>query len=207
MASWFFFSYARDDQDDYLDKFYKDLCQKIRLAKRLDPGDVGFLDQSNIQIGDKWNEKLAEALRTCKVMVSICSPNYFARPYCGKEFKVCLDRQASKSGTATAMFSVIWGMPAESVHPAMRKFQYNHGSLPKIYAKEGLWYMMDLTRHSDDYKEFVHRLAQAIVKAGTAHPLPELKILRSMDQVPNAFAKNSPRFRNETRLAPPPSAS
>jgi FxsC-like protein len=190
MASWFFFSYARDDQNDSLDKFYADLCQKIRLATRLNADEVGFLDQSDIKLGDKWNEKLAEALRTCKVMVSICSPNYFARPYCGKEFQVCFDRQASLAKTSTAMFSVIWGMPDASVHRTMKRFQYTHRSLPPIYRKEGLQYMMDLTRHSDDYKEFVTRLAQAIVRAGTQHPLPELKNLKSMDQVRNAFARN-----------------
>src|SRR6185295_7854399 len=199
MASWFFLSYARDDQSDYLDKFYSDLCEKVRLSIRLNPDEVGFLDRNDIQLADKWDGKLAEALRTCKVLVSVCSPNYFAKEYCGKEFQVCLERQEQlAAGTSTAMFCVIWGMPANSVHPTMEKFQYNHSSLPAIYAKEGLSYMMDLSRHSDDYKDVVHRLARAIVDAGTKHPLPELATLKSIRNVRNAFKKSDG---NEDSLA------
>ncbi|HZI49477.1 MAG TPA: FxsC protein [Pyrinomonadaceae bacterium] len=189
MASWFFFSYAREDQDDYLIKFYTDLGKEIRLATQLDADEVGFLDQDSIELADRWTEKLSEALRTCKVMVSVCSPTYFGRPYCGKEFQVCLDRQASMRGPSTSMFSVIWGMPDTSVHPSMKKFQYTHRSLPPIYAKEGLRFMMKLAEYKDDYERFITRLAQAIVQAGTRHPLPNLETL-SLDSVPNAFATN-----------------
>src|SRR5713226_7549689 len=174
MACWFFFSYARDDNDSHLEKFYADLCKEIRLAKGLAQEDVGFLDQSNIGLGDVWSEKLREALRTCKVLVSICSPTYFDREYCGKEFQVCLRRQASSGKSSTALFSVIWGMPTGSVHASMKKFQYTHRSLPSIYAQEGLRYMMKLDRHKDDYEQFLTRLARAIVNVGNKHPLPEL---------------------------------
>src|SRR5437588_6624007 len=139
MSSWFFFSYARDDnKDGYLSTFYSDLCTEIHSVTNLSEEEVGYLDLANNQLGDDWSERLKDALRTCKVLVSVCSPNYFNREYCGKEFQVCLDRQASRKKTSTAMFSVIWGMPDGSVHPSMKKFQYTHRDLPEIYSKEGL---------------------------------------------------------------------
>lgn len=189
MGSWFFFSYARDDQDSFLTKFYADLCTEIRLATKLAEDEVGFLDQNNIQIGDVWSAKLKDALRTCKVMVSICSPNYFDREYCGKEFQVCVGRQAKSAKSSTALFSVIWGMPTGSVHPSMKKFQYTHRSLPSIYAKEGLRYMMKLDRHKDDYEQFLTRFARAIVQVGSKHPLTELGTSPSFDDVVNPFGK------------------
>ena len=187
MASWFFFSYARDDQDDLLDKFYADLLKEISLVKAM--AAVGFLDQGDIRIGDQWAEKLTEELRTCKVFVSICTPNYFDRPYCGKEFQICLDRQASSKKTSTAMVSVIWGAPAGSVHPCMKKFQYTHKSLPAAYAKHGLRYIMKLGVHKDDYEQFITSLANAIVQVGTKYPLPVPPLLDPIEDVKNAFGK------------------
>ena len=187
MASWFFFSYARDDQDEYLDKFYADLLKEISLVKTT--AAVGFLDQGDIRIGDQWAEKLTEELRTCKVFVSICTPNYFDRPYCGKEFQICLDRLASSKKTSTAMVSVIWGDPSGSVHPSMKRFQYTHKSLPAKYAENGLRYLMKVGLYKDDYGQFITSLAKAIVHAGTNYPLPEPAALDPIGQVKNAFGK------------------
>jgi TIR domain-containing protein len=107
MASWFFFSYARDDHDELMEKFYLDLRKEIRLVETMAEHEVGFLDQRDLSLGDRWAEKLTEALRTCKVFVSVCTPTYFAREYCGKEFQICLDRQTRSKKTSTAMVSVI----------------------------------------------------------------------------------------------------
>jgi FxsC-like protein len=189
MTSWFFFSYARDDRDKDLDKFYADLCREITFVKKMERDRVGFFDQRDIQLSDQWKERLREALRTCRVFVSICTPNYFASEYCGKEFQICLDRQASSGNTSTAMVSVIWGDPKGSVHPAIKKFQYTHASLPDVYAKEGLRQMVRLGVHRDRYRKFVASLARAIVDLGKNYPLPEPAALDPIERVRNAFRK------------------
>jgi FxsC-like protein len=191
MASWVFFSYAREDKDEFLVKFYADLLKEISLVKTMAEDAIGFLDEGDIRIGDDWAGKLTEELRTCKVFLSICTPKYFEpkHKYCGKEFQICLDRQASSKKTSTAMVSVIWGEPAGSVHPRMKKFQYMHKSLPASYAEYGLRYIMKLGVFKDDYEQFITSLAKAIVDAGTKYPLPVPTALDPIERVKNAFGK------------------
>src|SRR2546422_523635 len=92
----FFFSYARKDHGPYLERFFKEL--KERVARKglfdEDQGEVSFRDIDNIEPGEDWGQELADALAKCLTMVSIYTPWYFARPYCGKEFRIFLDRQA-----------------------------------------------------------------------------------------------------------------
>src|SRR4051812_47156457 len=113
--AWFFFSYARQDWDDRLEKFYKRLAKEVGRAKQLSETDAGFYDQRSIEVGDVWDAKLRDALRTARVMVAICSPSYFTREYCGKELQVCIERVPA-GATSTAIIPVMWDRPAVSQH-------------------------------------------------------------------------------------------
>jgi|ERR1022692_698558 FxsC-like protein len=188
MGVWFFFSYARADRDDRLDRFYQRLCKEVGKAKQLSESEAGFFDQRSIEIGDIWDEKLREGLRTARVLVCMCSPSYFTREYCGKELQACIGR-VPKTAESTAIFPIVWDMPQRSQHPALNKYQYTHADLPSIYAREGLYYIMGPGKYADDYEEFVMRLARKIVETGEQRPLLTIGKLPAFDQIANPFAK------------------
>lgn len=185
MAKWFFFSYARADWDEHLETFFKDLAVEVRKKK---PNvEAGFLDQSNIELGEKWSESLKEALRSTRVFVSMCSPTYITRDYCGKELQVCLQRIPA-GNFATAFFPLLWESPSRSAHTVLEPFQSSHMDLPATYHEHGLRYLMRLSIHKDDYQKCLDSLAMKIVEAGERNPLVELPHLPAFESIPNAFA-------------------
>ncbi len=188
MSVWFFFSYARQDRDDRLDRFYQDLYKNVRLAKQLAEDEAAFFDQRSIEVGDVWTEKLRDGLRTARVLVSICSPTYLSRESCGKELQACLDRVPA-GAQSTAIFPIVWGMPAASAHSAFDRFQMTHDDLTRAYKDEGLYYIMGLKKHEDDYAQFVTKLARMIVEAGENRPLLEKASLAPFEQIRNPFVK------------------
>src|ERR1700680_2375090 len=70
---WFFFSYARDDSDEKLERFFKDLSDEVRIQKGLDAKAslIGFRDTRSIKTGDDWPTEMKQALQTSRVLVSI----------------------------------------------------------------------------------------------------------------------------------------
>ena len=200
MSYWYFFSYARADLDEYLKKFQEDLqdeISKIRTTHQLGVQRFGYGDLQNTQTGDLWEPVLEEALGTSRFLLSLCAPNYFNSPYCGKEFAVFLHwhrRLATSAGPANAprlIIPVIWGEPSGSVNEIITPFQYFTAAFPEIYAKEGLRYMMKLSKHRDEYEVFVRELARSLVEVGEARPLSlqlsPLTTLMSLREITSAF--------------------
>lgn len=195
MAYWFFVSYAREDSDPYLDTFYKDLRREVLLKKNIPERELSFFDTQAIPIGAAWKEDLKTALRTSRIMISLCSPTYISREYCGKEFQVFRERQDQhfrSQGLKTlpnVILPVLWSAPNKVFPEVIKEMQYTHKGFPDIYAKEGLRYMMKLSKHKDDYEQFITQLASRIVEAGEQHQMPDLDELRPLEEIENAFLK------------------
>ena len=85
----FMLSYARLDarDDPYLRRFFDELKTEVRRRAGIEPGDICFIDQENIEPGEEWSPELAEAIGTCNALVCIYTPTYFTREYCGKEWQ------------------------------------------------------------------------------------------------------------------------
>jgi FxsC-like protein len=201
MSFWFFLSYARYDRDSYLDKFYEDLCKAITLNKYLPKDTVGFYDTESIKTGDPWKETLAATLCTSRVMICLCTPAYSNRDYCGKEFQIFYERQQAYilqhqdkhyqvGTTPRVIFPILWGRPSEDFPRVIKDLQYTDNEFPAEYAKEGLYYLINLKSYADHYKQFIMRLAAKIVEAGTKYELPELSSLKPLEEVKNAFAQS-----------------
>jgi FxsC-like protein len=200
MPRGFFFSYAQQDRDQYLDQFYADLCKEAGLKKYWP--EFGFFDKESIETGTMWKPELEKALSSCRVLVAICSPSYVNRPYCGKEFQVFHERhlefvsryQPQKG--PRFIFPVIWGHPSDSLHEKIKLYQLSNDALggskfPAAYMENGLHYLMRLDQNKDDYRILVTHLAHQIVDAATERLLDELASVRPLDQVENAFAAES----------------
>src|SRR5579872_4578138 len=198
MAYRFFFSYARENRDRDLDRFFKHLCTAVKLEEYVRRDELAFFDGESIQTGAPWKDTLAKGLRTSRVLVAVCSPDYINSDYCGKEFQVFLERVASYAAAKNLqdaprlILPVIWGNPKGSLREVISQYQYTDDAYPRIYAEEGLRYLAQLSNRKDDYKRFVKRLAQKIVNGARDHPLPDLPVLRSLDQVKSAWAAPAP---------------
>lgn len=194
MSFWFFISYTRADRDSYMDKFYADLRREVLLRRDIPEMELSFFDTSAIPTGAAWQQSLGAALRTSRIMLSMCSPGYVGSEYCGKEFQVFRERQAlyrralDAEALPRVILPVLWGPPSDYFPEVLRGIQYADDDFPKVYAKEGLRYMMKLSHHKDDYEEFITRLATKVIDAGEGYHMPELETLRPFEEIPSAFA-------------------
>ncbi|MHC2282154.1 hypothetical protein ACVME8_008797 [Bradyrhizobium diazoefficiens] len=104
---YFFFSYSQADTDEFLDRFFEDLRQRVAnlsglAIKKNDPGweeqfdRVGFRDRYGVKTGEDWKEKIGTAIQRNGVLVCVYSPNFFSRlktkEFCGQEFAAFLMR-------------------------------------------------------------------------------------------------------------------
>lgn len=188
-----FFSYARHDGGDRLNRFVSDLREKLRLHKTLPLEEAIFFDGASIDAGAPWKTTLSTALRTSRVFLAICSPNYINSDYCGKEFQVFLERyrayerHTDRRTPPNLIIPILWGAPQASLRDVIKQFQYTKNGFPEVYSEEGLDYVMSLKGCDDDYQKFLTRLAATIVSASKAHPIPILPYLRSLEDIASAF--------------------
>lgn len=197
MSHWFFLSYARDNGDKYLHKFYRDLNNAIHNLAAPGEGTDGFFDVEDIKLGADWPAALSSALQNCRTFVSLYSPAYFTKEYCGKEWQAFSARQTANSSDLpeyaacpSLMMPVLWVPEARLPSPlpeAVSAVQYKHADLGEVYAREGLRQIMALKKYTDHYREFVMNFADRLIQAVRTHPLPPARRPPRMAEVENAF--------------------
>ncbi len=199
MSYLFFLSYARDDNksDGLVKKFYEDLCKDIAGKIAASPNDVGFLDDTEIEPGAIWDQKLASALQQSSVFLAIYSPYYFQKKFCGKEWAVFSSRvnAYAKSLPQGAefpglMFPVLWqseNYVLPRIPTAIGKVQYKYDAYGKAYAEQGLRTMLRNKKFRQQYDDFIPVLADLVINAAQRHKLPTLPNLLPLDQVLETF--------------------
>jgi TIR domain-containing protein len=190
----FFTSYARDNAKhppdaELLRRFISDLSAEVSQKMAGTPNnEVGFFDQSDIETGAMWSSELAEALGTSRLGLALYSPSYFNRQWCGKEFKVLLDRRAAAvaSGSpAESILPVLW-MPTPTLPASAEAIQYKDDSFPSEYSNLGLRQLMRLNGLNAAYYQFLAALAARIVALTGRSQLPPLHDL-DLSSVPSAW--------------------
>ena len=176
----FFVSYAHADAayQDHLDnlrKFVADLSAEVAVKMAMPHEGVLFMDP-NIQVGEVWSEELGDALKRCRVGVALYSPNYFTRPWCGKEFQVLLDRSRPSQG-GTGIVPVRWDKFLNPPKCAAR-IQYDSEAFPSEYASMGMRQLVRLRPAYLAAHEFaLSALADRIVDEAKAQRLEPLMAL------------------------------
>ena len=197
MSHWFFLSYARDNLDDYLKRFYRDLNSMILSLTLPGEGGDGFFDMGAVELGKQWSGVLTEALQDCRAFVSLYSPAYFTKEYCGKEWQLFSARQTAYSAglppqasRPSLLMPVLW-MPEDKLPrplpDAVAAVQYKHSDFGEVYAREGLRQLMALRRYGDHYRMFLSRFADKLIRAAREHVLPPQPQLPSLNEIESAF--------------------
>jgi FxsC-like protein len=192
-----FLSYARKDSDPRLDKFVADLTALLKLHTDLDDDDeILFQDVSDIDLGDHWPTQLQRAIATSKAMIAICSPTYFTREFCGKEwelFRRRLTAYAKSQGRAAApplILPLLWAPPRRSTSKPLpdvvREIQHAE-DFGEIYNTKGLHYIIGLSKHADLYQEILDKIARRILEATEQDPLPDFPEPFTFPSIPSAF--------------------
>jgi FxsC-like protein len=199
----FFFSYARKDHNTYLNKFFNELKERVAQKGVLDDekGEVSFRDIDGIELGADWGETLSAYLARCLTMVAVYSPWYFARPYCGKEFRVFLDRQGNVTydGDGCARGSekivpVLWERWADLARhefpPAVTRFiQVTAGKHEKLYKELGLLRIRSKHGRRGPFADILDGIADALIDQAKKSPLQPLANRPSLPQTQNAFER------------------
>jgi FxsC-like protein len=174
---YFFFSYSRSDNNEYLRTFYSDLDEAVRGI--VGGGDVSFFDQSGNEPGDVWEENLETALANSRVFVAVVTASYCKKPYCGKEWAAFQERVArytqgvNLDQPAPLAIPVLWIPPDERVAPFPREIKSRHfhvgdpGSIPN---RKGVAYLTRLKgEFKREYLDLINTLAERIVSLAVEH--------------------------------------
>jgi FxsC-like protein len=192
---YFFLSYARGDDDEYVERFFHDLCAEVRVLTGLSREvPVGFLDNHSIGLGQPWQATLVDALSSCHAFLALCSPAYFFSEPCGKEWAIFEERsqrdEVAKGPAPSALIPLAWVSPRRMREPAQTR-QYSSDILGDAYTKGGLRQLLRLQRNRDEYLEFVSAIAELIVQAGES-PVPPPVERPDFDRTSSVFHRTPP---------------
>ena len=149
MSYLFFFSYAREDYGKKLRMFYNDITTEISQRLPESKENIGFRDESNVKLGQKWPEALSQALRTARLFVYIHSAAYFNRSdWCGKEWhffrmrvEQYMEDKKTCDSTPPVMIPVLWNSKCD-IPPCAKNIQFTHEEFGKNYKDYGLHSIM-----------------------------------------------------------------
>jgi FxsC-like protein len=196
MVNWFFLSHARfdrvNDPQNCISRFYADLIKRIRTRRGADA--EAFIDETSLQLGDKWPDALEEALNTCRALVCIFSRAYFNSDYCGKEFRIFLDRMEGQPEPPPLILPVMLSPPEdvrtlERIRHVVADIHDVDGGFPKDYVENGLEYMMVRTSQQENYRNFVDRFGDRLIALAEQHQLPPLPEVPDIKNVTSAWAR------------------
>jgi hypothetical protein len=200
----FFFSYARADCGKWLKTFFKELKERVAQRGRLrdDDGEVSFRDIDDVELGKDWEREISDALSKALTMISIYSPNYFSRPYCGKEFRVFLNRQAvnyddeGAARNSEKIIPVLWEKKADldryKLPPAVAKFiQFNFTQHHAEYLQRGLRYIRIQEGYRGKYVDLLEELVDILLQRSEDQPLLAMPTPPAFAEIDDIFANVS----------------
>lgn len=192
--NWFFLSYARLDRETdkhkCIERFFEDLNQRVRAMKKVREEYAGFFDSEGIETGEMWPQSLGHGLSSCRVLVCLYSPAYFASEYCGKEWAVFASRvRAAHPDKPPLILPVLLYAPEDvlPLPPPVADVQYVSDNYPETYRREGLRYLMVRDSQKENYEDFLDACVRQLLDVADAHPLPPLEVLPDIKRVASFF--------------------
>ncbi len=222
----FFFSYARNDRRacfitdpmspykgaNFVDALFDELKANVQLKLGCPVDLAGYRDQNELQAGDIWPEKLADAVCSSHVLVALLTPNYLSSLNCGREFAVFQKRfELIEQGDFFHIVPIFWESSTNCNHhiPAKVRSYFDNvqqfgPNLPENYpAAIGLY---DAWRMgpAQDRNKIVIAVAERIASMIRTCELPPLTGFRTFHELPSAFEPTADdRVRAEAAERPP----
>ncbi|GAA4506081.1 TIR-like protein FxsC [Nonomuraea ferruginea] len=173
---YFFLSYARLPQQRFnpranpnkpLTRLFGNLCRNILNMTDCSESEAGFMDQG-MDSGDRWPDRLADALATCKVFVPVYSPRYFTSEECGKEWAAFLHRvhaqRDAEGREPQAIVPLVWHpVPVEQLPVVARPIQYSLQNAGERYLRDGFHGLTELPRLWSHLRDATYQIARRIV--------------------------------------------
>ncbi|HEU4561643.1 MAG TPA: toll/interleukin-1 receptor domain-containing protein [Longimicrobium sp.] len=175
----FYVSYSRADLDKYMERFFHDLIDEVRLISGV-PGDrVAFLDRNSIDLGREWPSSIKEGLDASRVLLCMFSPAYFSHSATLQEFeffRVRTEAAATQRGGARPrlIVPVLWASEKflHNVPAEIKALNWYSPEFPEEYREDGLRLLLRFSHRRNGYRRFVTKLAEAIVDLAAAAPSP-----------------------------------
>jgi hypothetical protein len=179
----FFVSHAHADIEyeqfrKDMETFVDEVSARVALELRMPLKEVAFFDATNLQIGDSWSTALAESLKTIPVGVALYSPNYFSRPWCGKEFQSFIERH--QPGIVTGIVPVLWTR-ITTVPKAISDYQYKNAAFPPEYVQMGMQRLVSLRatlplQYDKAIQAIADRILESALPQNQLRPAPALEV-------------------------------
>lgn len=182
---YFLVSHVHGDDDAYVEEFFADLCREVsaRTGISRHPG-VGVL-ASQPDAG-AWPAATAAALARCQVFLPLCSPRLLLSETAGRHwwlFRERLRRFRDETGRdAPSLLPLRWtALP--DLPPGFPEFEPADPADPRRPLRQYL----RLRPLRPQYRSFLARLADQIVRTARAYPLTEYWPVPAPEQTPSAF--------------------
>lgn len=121
-----------------------------------------YMDQLNIEGGERWPQALRDALLTSKCLVPVLSGEYFSRPWCLSEWKNFVDREKMLGLDITSeslIIPVVWNDGEwflEEVEQYQLKFDFKNCRSSSPYFEKSDKYFV--------FEEKIESLAEAVAR-------------------------------------------
>jgi FxsC-like protein len=186
---YFFLSYAPDDDDLFVRRFYHDLSTDIsRRIGQQAYADVGYLDDAG-RMGSHWPADARAALANCQTFIALCSAKYLLTSRCGKSWEIFTERlrdyRRRNGQHSSALIPVIWAGDGVSDDA----FAEEDLDITPHHTPDGedLRVLMRLNSHRSAYRAFVSSLAHRVVETARTQRLPPAPPGTDIASAVNAF--------------------
>ncbi|MEM9628987.1 MAG: SUMF1/EgtB/PvdO family nonheme iron enzyme [Pseudomonadota bacterium] len=197
-----FLSYTRFD-DDYLEggiTWLREALEKAVQARTGEPFQI-FQDVEDIQLGDRWEKKLDQALAEAQLFIPILTPSFFKSDFCRREAQSFLDYEARAGRDDLILPLYLIEAPALKL-PAVRAADDLARQLSERQHAD--WRSLDVKLHHPDTRHLIAEpiaaLATAIARAVSQHAEPVVADL-SPASARFTFAENNPKDETETAVS------
>lgn len=184
---YFLVCHVGGDDDAYVDEFFHDLCREVAALSGVGRrADVGVLARDLDASTDAWPAMTDRALATCQVFVPLCSRRLLLSESAGRcwwIFRERLRRFRDENGQdAPSLLPIRW-----SAVPDLPAGFPSFVPVDKSDPRRPMRQFLRLRALRPQYRSFLSRLGEQIVKTPRTYPLRDYWPLPAQSRTPNAF--------------------
>jgi hypothetical protein len=159
-----FFSYKRHElTKDWTREVYQRLQYWLTQELNVPEAQV-FFDEDSMETGDRWPDKLRDALKSSRCMVCVWSPLYFQSSWCVSEWRSFRAREIRLSMQSHGLIAPMRFHDGEHFPPEARAVQCTD-VVPYASTVRAFWSSPRVVDLDDVLKSFAHTVAQIVRRA------------------------------------------